>query len=76
MRAVVDLAGLKPTDVRVEAVIGRVGSTGQLEDTEVLTLPAVEQRGRRLSSRGVRTAANRPFRVQLCGSVRTTTITL
>src|SRR5205085_5260371 len=45
MRAVVDLAGLKPNDVRVEAVIGRVGSTGQLEDTQVLTLPSVEQRG-------------------------------
>jgi starch phosphorylase len=45
MRAVVDLAGLKPEDVRVEAVLGRVGSTGQLEDTEVLTLPAVEQQG-------------------------------
>jgi glycogen phosphorylase len=45
MRAVVDLAGLTPSDVRVEAVIGRVGSTGQLEDTEILTLPAVEQRG-------------------------------
>lgn len=45
MRAVVDLAGLTPQDVRVEAVIGRVGSTGQLESTEVLTLPAVEQKG-------------------------------
>ncbi len=45
MRAVVDLAGLKPEDVRVEAILGRIGSTGQLEDTEVLTLPAVEQRG-------------------------------
>lgn len=45
MRAVVDLAGLKPEDVRVEAVVGRVSPTGQLEDTEVLTLPAVEQRG-------------------------------
>jgi starch phosphorylase len=45
MRAVVDLAGLKPEDVRVEAVVGRVGSTGQLEQTEVLKLPAVEQRG-------------------------------
>jgi starch phosphorylase len=45
MRAVVDLAGLKPDDVRVEAIVGRVSSSGQLEDTEVLTLPAVEQRG-------------------------------
>ena len=45
MRTVVDLAGLTPADVRVEAVIGRVGVEGQLEDTEVLNLPAVEQRG-------------------------------
>ena len=45
MKAVVDLAGLKPEDVRVEAVVGRVGPTGQLEDTEVVTLPSVEQRG-------------------------------
>jgi glycogen phosphorylase len=45
MRAVVDLAGLAPQDVRVEAVLGRVGVSGQLEDPEVLTLPAVEQRG-------------------------------
>jgi starch phosphorylase len=45
MRAAVDLAGLTPEDVRVEAVVGRVGITGQLEGTEVLTLPAVEQKG-------------------------------
>jgi starch phosphorylase len=45
MRTVVDLAGLTPADVRVEAVVGRVGVEGQLEDPEVLTLPAVEQRG-------------------------------
>lgn len=45
VRAVVDLAGLKPQDVRVEVVIGRVGVTGQLEDTEIMLLPAVEQRG-------------------------------
>jgi len=42
---VVDLAGLTPKDVRVEAVVGRVGVTGELEDTECITLPAVEQRG-------------------------------
>jgi hypothetical protein len=29
----------------VEAVVGRVGITGQLEGTEVMTLPAVEQKG-------------------------------
>jgi starch phosphorylase len=45
MRATVDLAGLTPEDVRVEAVLGRVGVSGQLEGTEVMTLPAVEQRG-------------------------------
>jgi glycogen phosphorylase len=45
MRAVVDLAGLTPQDVRVEVVLGRVGVTGQLEDPRVLTLPAVEQLG-------------------------------
>jgi starch phosphorylase len=45
MRATVDLAGLRPDDVRVEAVVGRVGVTGQLEETEVLSLPAVEQAG-------------------------------
>jgi starch phosphorylase len=45
MRTVVDLAGLTPADVRVEAIIGRVGVEGRLEETEVLTLPAVDQRG-------------------------------
>jgi starch phosphorylase len=45
LRASLDLAGLKPADVRVEAVVGRVGPAGQLEDTQVLTLPPVEQRG-------------------------------
>lgn len=39
LRAVVDLAGLKPDDVRVEAVVGRVGVDGDLEDTQVLILP-------------------------------------
>jgi glycogen phosphorylase len=38
MRASVDLAGLKPDDVRVEAIVGRVGARGELEDTQVLTL--------------------------------------
>ncbi|MGC9973721.1 MAG: hypothetical protein ABSE56_24385, partial [Bryobacteraceae bacterium] len=32
-------------DVRVEVVVGRIGVNGQLEDTEVMLLPAVEQRG-------------------------------
>jgi starch phosphorylase len=45
MRAAVELAGLTPHDVRVEAVVGRVGINGQLEDTQVLALPAVDQKG-------------------------------
>jgi glycogen phosphorylase len=45
VRAAVDLAGLKPEDVRVEVVLGRVGATGQLEDTEVMLLPATEENG-------------------------------
>ncbi len=45
VRTAVDLAGLKSDDVRVEVVVGRVGANGQLEDTEVMLLPAVEQRG-------------------------------
>jgi starch phosphorylase len=45
MRAVVNLAGLSPKDVRVEAVIGRVGVNGNLEETQVMSLPSVEQQG-------------------------------
>lgn len=45
MRAVVNLAGLSPRDVRVEAVVGRVGVNGNLEETQVMSLPAVEQQG-------------------------------
>jgi starch phosphorylase len=45
VRAAIDLAGLKPQDVRVEVVVGRVDSNGNLEDTEVLVLPPVEQNG-------------------------------
>ena len=45
VRAVVELAGLQPDDVRVEVVMGRVGVNGQLEDSEVMLLPPVEQRG-------------------------------
>src|SRR6185295_525392 len=37
VRAAIDLAGLTPGDVRVEAVFGSVDSNGHLEDTEVLT---------------------------------------
>jgi starch phosphorylase len=45
VRAAIDLAGLAPADVRVEAVIGRVDSNGHLEDTEVMVLPPVEHEG-------------------------------
>ncbi len=41
IRAKVDLAGLKPEDVRVEAAVGRVGPNGTLEEAEVLELPPV-----------------------------------
>jgi len=43
MRAVLNLAGLTPKDVRVEAVVGRIGVNGNLEDTQVMTLPSVER---------------------------------
>jgi glycogen phosphorylase len=45
VRAVVNLAGLSPQDIRVEAVVGRIGVNGNLEETQVMTLPAVEQAG-------------------------------
>jgi starch phosphorylase len=45
LRAEVDLAGLTPDDLRVEALVGRVGSGGELEDVQVLTLEAREQHG-------------------------------
>jgi glycogen phosphorylase len=45
VRTAVNLAGLKAEDVRVEVVVGRIGVNGQLEDTEVLVLPPIEQRG-------------------------------
>lgn len=38
LRAVVDLAGLQATDVRVEAVIGRVGNDGRIEATSIIEL--------------------------------------
>ena len=45
VRAAIDLAGLSPKDVRVEVVVGRVGTDGGLEDTEVMVLPSIEERG-------------------------------
>jgi starch phosphorylase len=46
VRAAIDLAGLDPSDVRVEVVIGGVDNNGHLEDTEVVVLPPVEQHER------------------------------
>src|ERR1700678_2365081 len=45
VRAVVNLAGLTAKDVRVEAVVGRVGVNGNLEENQEMTLRAVEQAG-------------------------------
>jgi glycogen phosphorylase len=45
MRAKVNLAGLTPKDVRVEAVIGRVGINGNLEETQVMSLPPIQSEG-------------------------------
>jgi glycogen phosphorylase len=45
VRAAIDLAGLAPGDVRVELVMGRIDSSGRLEETEVMVLPPVEQNG-------------------------------
>lgn len=45
VRTTVDLAGLSPCEVRIEAVIGYVGVNGQLQDTHALTLAPVEEHG-------------------------------
>jgi glycogen phosphorylase len=45
LRTTVDLAGLKPSDVLVEAVIGQIGVNGQLQGTYTLPLVPVEERG-------------------------------
>ena len=45
MRAVVDLGGLKPSEVRVEAVIGEIGVGGQLQSMYTVPLTAVEEGG-------------------------------
>jgi len=45
VRATVELAGLEATEVRVEAVVGRVGVNGELQGTFTLPLVAGEQRG-------------------------------
>ncbi len=45
LRATVDLAGLNPSEVRVEAVIGQIGVNGELQNTQALTLAPVATRG-------------------------------
>jgi starch phosphorylase len=45
IRAELELAGLKPDDVRVEALVGRVGPEGDLEEVQVLVLEPREQHG-------------------------------
>jgi starch phosphorylase len=45
LRAEVDLVGLTPEDLRVEAVVGRVGPSGELDEMQVLTLSPKEQHG-------------------------------
>jgi starch phosphorylase len=45
VRAAIDLAGLSPSDVRVEVILGQVDSNGNLECTEVMVLPPIEQQG-------------------------------
>ncbi|MFN7920597.1 MAG: alpha-glucan family phosphorylase [Bryobacteraceae bacterium] len=42
LRATVNLAGLAPSDVRVEAVVGRVGFEGSIEDASVISMSAVD----------------------------------
>ena len=45
VEARIDLAGLAPDDVRVEALVGRVGPRGELEETQVLLLNPLRQEG-------------------------------
>jgi starch phosphorylase len=45
LRARIDLAGLTPSDVHLEALVGRIGPQGELEDTQVLLLEPLEQQG-------------------------------
>ncbi len=53
VRAAIDLAGLQPSEVRVEVVMGRVGSDGGLEDTEVMVLPPTGQNGAWVSTKEI-----------------------
>jgi starch phosphorylase len=52
LEAALELGGLGPSDVRVEAVVGRVNPDGVLEETSVVTLPHVTKRdGREIFGR-------------------------
>jgi len=56
LRVAVDLAGLKPFEVRVEAVIGHLGINGDLESTYTLPLAPLDQKGSRVVFAGELTA--------------------
>jgi starch phosphorylase len=45
LRARLNLAGLTADDVRVEAVVGRIGPHGDLDETQVIALHPIEQQG-------------------------------
>jgi glycogen phosphorylase len=45
VHAAVEMAGLSPADVRVEVVVGKVGSAGSLEETETILLSPTENMG-------------------------------
>src|SRR5258706_9884125 len=45
LRARIDLAGLSSNDVRVEALVGKIGPQGELEEAQVLTLDPLGQQG-------------------------------
>jgi glycogen phosphorylase len=45
LRARIDLACLSPDDVRVEALVGKIGPQGELEEAQVLSLGPLEQQG-------------------------------
>jgi starch phosphorylase len=45
LRARLEMAGLSPKDVRVEALVGRIGPDGELDDTQVMILDPLEQQG-------------------------------
>ena len=45
IKALLELGGLEPSEVRVEAVVGQIGVNGQLQETFTLPLKAGETRG-------------------------------